>query len=89
MQVKWTVRWIEIWLNSRVQRVEISAVECSWRSVVSGFLQRSILGTVLFNLFISDLGEGLECTLSMSANDMELGEWLIQPEGLCCHSVGP
>jgi len=33
---KWSVRWIENWLNGRTQRVVISGAESSWRPVTSG-----------------------------------------------------
>ncbi|CAM4532923.1 unnamed protein product [Caretta caretta] len=66
-------RWIRNWLKGRLQRVTLKGELSGWKEVTSGVPQGSVLGPILFNLFITDLGTKSGNVLVKFADDTKLG----------------
>ena len=64
-----THTWITSWLTQRVQRVVIDGAASGWLPVKSGVPQGTVLGPLMFLIYINDIGKNLSCCLRLFADD--------------------
>ena len=69
---KMSVDWFHSYLSSRKQYVEINGVESERQSVVCGVPQGSILGPLLFSIYVNDMVQSVDCELLLYADDSAL-----------------
>ena len=69
---KKVLQWIQNWLTDRKQRVVIGGHKSNWEVVKSGVPQGSVLGPILFIVYINDIDTGIKGNLSKFADDTKL-----------------
>ena len=63
------INWIEKCLTDTRQRVVVNGEVSSWKSVLRGVPQGSVLGPILFLVYLNDLEEGGTCSILKFADD--------------------
>ena len=66
------INWIEEWLTHRRQRVIVDGDISNWKSVLSGVLQGSVLGAILFLIYINDLEDYISSKVLKFADDKSI-----------------
>ena len=61
------------WLTGRRQRVVINGVSSSWGNVISGVPQGSVLGPLLFLIYINNIDTDLFSKICKFTDDTKIG----------------
>ena len=64
--------WIRSFLKGRTQKVTINDKDSSWKEVDSGIPQGSVLGPILFVIYINDLPELVSSKVYLFADDTKI-----------------
>ncbi len=66
------LEWIKSFLLGRNQRVVLENVKSPWAAVSSGIPQGSVLGPLLFVIFINDIVEAIDCGIKIYTDDTKI-----------------
>lgn len=76
------LNWVKTWLSNRRQRVGVDGEYSGWAEVCSGVPQGSVLGPILFLIYINDIDLGLISKISKFADDSKLLNSVKNSEGV-------
>ena len=66
------INWIEKWLIDRRQRVVVDGEVSNWKSVLSGVPHGSVLGPILFLIYIKYLYDDITSNVLKFADDTKV-----------------
>ena len=61
--------WVQDFLSDRKQCVQVNGMKSQWHKVTSGIPHSSVLGPVLFVIYINDLPECVKSAVFLFADD--------------------
>ena len=67
-----TFAWVKAFLSNRKQCVRVDGSFSSWTDVTSGIPQGSVLGPILFVIFINDMPDVVESMCQLFADDAKI-----------------
>jgi len=71
-----------MWLTGRSQRVCLEGMASEWVEVISGVPQGSVLGPLLFLIYINDLDKGIKSLILKFADDTKIFRKIVGDEDL-------
>ena len=66
------LNWVEAFLTGRRQRVSVNGSRSEWAAVTSGVQQGTVLGPLLFVVFVNDLPGEVSSSVKMFADDTKI-----------------
>ena len=66
------LNWVLEWLSGRQQRVILNGFKSGWQKVLSGVPQGSVLGPLLFIIFVNRIEDGLDSQVLKFADDIKI-----------------
>ena len=66
------LNWIESFLTDRQQYVTVKGHSSDWKDVLSGVPQGSVLGPLLFLLYVNDFPDVIKSVLKLFADDAKI-----------------
>ena len=74
------IEWIRNYLSGRKQQVSINGETSKWHDVTSGIPQGSVLGPIMFIIFINDLPDIVDSTVYLFADDTKIFNVISEPK---------